>query len=142
MIIIIKKSFTLVVLAYTLIFGCALVILLSPWPMVAKLLILPIVLYAGYLHVERNARLRSKKSIVALEPRESGLHVNFGAEPGKPVLCRVIEQYVSRNFIAARLAESMGSQKHNLFIIRSMCSTDDFRVLKRYLLSRSELNPN
>jgi hypothetical protein len=142
MIIKVKISYTLVVLAYTLILGCALIILLSPWLTGVKLLILPIVLYAGNLHVERNAWLRSKKSIVALEPGEAGLHVRFGVEPGKPVPCRVIEQYVSTNFIAARLAESLGDQKHNLFIIRPMCSHNDFRVLKRFLLSRAAMTAN
>lgn len=142
MIININKSYTLVCVGYTLVSSCAVVILLSPWPMAAKLLILPIVLYAGYRYIERNARLRSKKSIVALEHRVTGLTVYFGADPDKAVTCQIVDCHVSKNFIAARLAESLGRRRHNLFIVRPMCSKDDFRVLKRHLLSRSGLMAN
>ena len=54
MIININKSYIFAILAYTLVSGCALLILLSPWPIVAKLLILPIVLHQGYLQVQCN----------------------------------------------------------------------------------------
>jgi hypothetical protein len=138
MIININKSYIFAILAYTLVSGCALLILLSPWPIVAKLLILPIVLHQGYLQVQCNALLRSMKSIVALELKQAGMEIYLRADPSKSVLCRVVHSHVSKHLVAVRLAETIGRQQHDLFIVRSMCSNEDFRVLKRYLLSQTE----
>jgi len=129
----------LVWLGYVLVLGSALVIVLSPWPIAAKLLVLPIVVYAGYLYAARSVGSRTDRTIVAVEPGKAGIRVFLAAEPAMPVQCLVADQFVSRNFITARLEEALGRQKYNLFVTRSMCSDDDFRVLKCYLLSRTLL---
>jgi len=138
MIIKLNKSYFLTFLGCTLILICSLILLATPLPAPVKILFLPVILLAGYLQVQRNLALRSKKSIIALEPREAGLQVYFAADPDKSVMCQVVRSHVSRNLVAARLSENIGAQKHNLFVTRLMCEKGNFRVLKRYLLTRAE----
>jgi hypothetical protein len=138
MIIIINKSYILALLAYTLILVSSMIILLTPWPFAVQLLVLPVLLVAGYLQVGRSALLRSPHSIVALGFKQAGMEITFKRDTSKPVSCRVVRSFVAKDIVAARLEESIGRRKHNLFIVRPMCSDDDFRLLKRQLLALTE----
>jgi hypothetical protein len=138
MIIIINKSYILALLAYTLILVSSMIILLTPWPFAVQLLVLPVLLVAGYLQVGRSALLRSPHSIVALRFKQAGMEITFKRDTSKPVSCRVVRSFVAKDIVAARLEESIGRRKHNLFIVRPMCSDDDFRLLKRQLLALTE----
>lgn len=136
--IIINKSYTLAFLAYTLILVSSLIIMNTPWPIAIKLLVLPVLLVTGYLQVGRSALLRSPHSIVALGFKQAGVEITFKRDTSKPVSCQVARSFVSKDVVAARLDESIGRQKHYLFIVRPMCSDDDFRLLKRRLLALTE----
>lgn len=134
----INKSYTLMFIAYTLVLVSSLIILAMPWPAAVKLLVLPLLPTAVYLQVGRSALLRSSHSIVALGFSGTGIDITLKGDTGKPVHCRVVRSFVAKDVVAARLEQSIGQRKHNLFVIRSMCSNDDFRLLKRQLLSLAE----
>lgn len=138
MIIKINKSYSLALFFYLLVFACALIILQTAWAVILKMLFLPILLVVGHKQVRHSALLRSPTSIVALGLKDTSVEIFRLGEPGKATSCQANRSFVSKDMIAVRLVETIGRKKHNLFLVRSMCSGDDFRVLKRYFRSRTE----
>jgi len=112
---------------------------LSPAPAALKILVSPVLLFATFRQVRRVALLKTTRAIVALglrdSRREGEVDVYLGIDHRKPVPCRVVQSHVSRNLVIARLTAAIGSQNHDLFLVRPMCGREEFSVLKRYLLS-------
>jgi len=129
-------------MGYALAFLGVVAILLSPFALILKILVSPVLLLASYLQVQRVALLKTDRSIVALGLRESwgegGMDVYLGANHHGPVPCRVVRSHVSRSMVTARLAEVTGNENHDLFLVRPMCSRKEFRILKRFLLSMKD----
>jgi len=139
MIIKINKSYILGGLGFALALLAIVAILLSSFTLVLKILVPPVLLLVTYLQVQRVALLKADHSIVALglgdSSGEGGMDVYLGANHGEPVPCRVVRSHVSKSLVTAQLTAVTGNQNHELFLVRPMCSRQEFRILKRFLLS-------
>lgn len=139
MIININKSYILAALGYLLSLIGVLALLLSALPVALKFLVSPVLMLATHLQVRRVALLTATDSVVALglgESREDGdIELYLGADCRLPVPCQITRSLVIKNLVTAQLATKTGNQPRNLFLARPMCSREEFRILKRYLLS-------
>ena len=138
----INKSYVLGVSGYLLALFAVLALMLSPMPAMLKILISLVLITATYRQVRRVALLKTTRSIVALgigNDRESGgIELYLGADSRIPVPYRVVRSHVSKNLVTAQLKAATGNQRRDLFLISPMCNREEFRVLKRYLLSLKE----
>lgn len=127
---------------FSLAFVSILALLLSPVPVAVKILVSPALMILTYLRVRRDALLGAIDSIVALgfgdRKGDGRLKLYLGTDWCTPVPCRVVRSHVSRNTVTARLTDVTSNRKHSLFLFRPMCDREEFRVLKRYLLSLEE----
>ena len=127
MIINIKKSYVLGVSGYVLALFAVLALMLSPIPAMLKILVSLVLITATYIIA------------LGISDRDSGgIELYLGADSRTPVPYRVVRSQVSKNLVTAQLNATTGKQRRELFLIRPMCSREDFRVLKRYLLSLKE----
>ena len=142
MIIRINKSYALGVLGYFLALLAVLALMLSPIPVMLKILVSVAVMAATYRQVRRVALLKTTRSIVALgignDRENGGMELYLGEDSRTPVPYRVVRSHVSKNLVTAQLNASTGNQRCDLFLIRPMCGREEFRVLKRFLLSLKE----
>ena len=137
----INKSYVLGVSGYVLALFAVLALMLSPIPAMLKILVSLVLITATYRQMQRVALLKTTRSIIALgiSDRDSGgIELYLGADSRTPVPYRVVRSQVSKNLVTAQLNATTGKQRRELFLIRPMCSREDFRVLKRYLLSLKE----
>ena len=139
MIIRINKSYALGASGYFLALFAVLALMLSPIPAMLKILISVVLMSATYRQVRRVALLKTTRSIVALgvgNDRENGeMELYLGEDSRTAVPYRVVRSHVSKNLVTAQLNAATGNQRRDLFLIRPMCGREEFRVLKRYLLS-------
>jgi len=142
MIIRINKSYALGVFGYFLVLLAVLALMLSPIPAMLKILVAFVLVTATYRQVRRVALLKSSRSIVALgignDRENGGMELYLGEDSQTPVPYRVVRSHVSRNLVTAQLNASTGNQRCDLFLTRQMCSREEFRVLKRFLLTLKE----
>jgi len=133
MIININKSYILASLGLLVYAMAGLILLRMDWPRWLQALLRPMLLLIGWRQIGTGALMTSKRSIVQLGLKESVVDVYLQRAPEVAIPCRVGRCFVSSDLVAARLHEPIGMRRHNLFVVRHMCSQEDFRRLKRLL---------
>jgi len=138
MIININKSYLLALSGIVLVSGSSLILLFSPFPALLKIPGLALILGLGYLQLRRSALLRSPRSVIALKLRQDAVDAYLASDPERAISCRIVRRVVAKHLVVLRIRQSIGGRMHALFLLRGMCSNNEFRLLKRYLLGQKQ----